>query len=82
MAHEQVAETAVQKRLYKLPSPVDDVVPYFQAAALGVAPLTSASGMKVKVLQYASYGLPVVGTLMNRRGLNSLLHLKKRGVKY
>ncbi len=41
---------------------VDNLTPHLLSAAIGLAPLTSGSGMKVKMLTYASHSLPVLGT--------------------
>lgn len=41
---------------------VDDLTPHLLKADIGVAPLISGSGMKVKMLTYASHALPVLGT--------------------
>jgi glycosyltransferase involved in cell wall biosynthesis len=39
-----------------------DIGPYFRGARLYVAPIFDGAGMKVKVAEALSYGLPVVGT--------------------
>lgn len=38
------------------------IEPYFESAILYVAPIFSGAGMKVKVAEALSYGLPVIGT--------------------
>ncbi len=52
----------------ELVGPKDNLSRQFSDAALGLAPLTSGSGMKVKMLEYASHGLPVVGTTVAASG--------------
>lgn len=42
-------------------SPID-MEPYFKAADIAIAPVFDGAGMKVKVAEALSYGLPVVGT--------------------
>lgn len=39
-----------------------DIGPYFQNASIYVAPIFNGAGMKVKVAEAMSYGLPIVGT--------------------
>jgi len=41
---------------------VDDIRPYLKEASLAVAPILSGSGMKVKMLNFASSGLPIITT--------------------
>ncbi|MDD3020667.1 MAG: glycosyltransferase family 4 protein [Alphaproteobacteria bacterium] len=48
--------------------PQDDLAPHFNKASVGLAPLNNGSGMKVKMLDYASFGLPVVGTTIAAMG--------------
>ncbi len=40
----------------------EDIAPFFQGAALYIAPIFSGAGMKVKVAEALSYGLRVIGT--------------------
>jgi glycosyltransferase involved in cell wall biosynthesis len=51
--------------------PQDDLALYFNKATVGLAPLNNGSGMKVKMLDYASFGLPVVGTTIAAMGYES-----------
>ncbi|GAA2338906.1 hypothetical protein GCM10010170_020730 [Dactylosporangium salmoneum] len=46
----------------RLHGPVVDLQAALRTAAVGVAPLDSGGGMKLKVLAYMAAGLPVVGT--------------------
>jgi len=39
-----------------------DIKPYFEKASIYLAPIFSGAGMKVKVAEALSYGLPVIGT--------------------
>lgn len=49
---------------------VDNITPYLLNATIGIAPLKSGSGMKVKMLTYASHALPVLGTPTALMGYN------------
>ncbi len=42
--------------------PVDDFRPYMRGASFAVAPITQGSGMKVKMLNFASLGVPIITT--------------------
>ncbi|MBO5052201.1 MAG: glycosyltransferase [Clostridia bacterium] len=58
---------ALQKRLAQttrvtLVDSPPDMAPYFRHAALYLAPILDGNGMKVKVAEALSYGLPVIGT--------------------
>lgn len=48
---------------------VDDPVPYFERAALAVAPLRYGAGVKLKVLEAVAAKLPVVGTSVAAEGV-------------
>jgi glycosyltransferase involved in cell wall biosynthesis len=48
---------------------VPDLSPYFEQCRLSIAPLRYGAGVKGKVLQSLSKGLPVVGTSMAAEGL-------------
>ena len=48
---------------------VDDLAPWYQQCALALAPLRYGAGVKGKVNQALSYGLPVVGTSMAFEGM-------------
>ena len=50
-----------QGRIMLIDSP-KDMDAYFRKASLSVAPVFDGAGMKVKVAEALSYGLPVVGT--------------------
>lgn len=60
-------DIAVLKNVVYL-GPQDDLAPHFNNATVGLAPLNNGSGMKVKMLDYASFGLPVVGTTIAAMG--------------
>jgi glycosyltransferase involved in cell wall biosynthesis len=48
---------------------VEDPLPYFEKAKLAVAPLRLGAGVKVKVLEALSAGLPVVATSVGAEGI-------------
>ena len=48
---------------------VEDLVPYLEGCALSIAPLRYGAGVKGKVNQALSYGLPVVGTSAALEGM-------------
>ena len=50
---------------------VDDVRPYFDAAAVAVAPLRIARGLQNKVLEAMAMGLPVVASSAAFNGINA-----------
>ena len=52
---------------------VEDVEPFFQSCVLSVAPLRYGAGVKGKVNQSMSYGVPVVGTHVAVEGMH-LVH--------
>lgn len=51
---------------------IDDLAPVFGQSAVAVAPQTVEGGLKTKVLDYASHGIPVIGTPMAFRGLDHM----------
>lgn len=42
--------------------PVDDISPYLVSTAVGLSPIVSGSGMKIKNLTYLSNGIPCIST--------------------
>lgn len=48
---------------------VDDPIPYFERAALAIAPLRFGAGVKLKVLEAIAARLPVVGTSVAAEGV-------------
>jgi glycosyltransferase involved in cell wall biosynthesis len=50
---------------------VDDLEPYLRRSALLVVPLHSGSGMRVKILEAFSRGLPVVSTTVGVEGIEA-----------
>ena len=52
--------------------PVDDVLPWLQAADVGLNPVTEGSGSNVKLAEYCGAGLPVVTTEVGLRGFEDL----------
>jgi len=50
---------------------VDDLNAALSIATLAIAPITSGSGIKVKMLDYCAAGLPILGTPLAFRGLPS-----------
>ena len=51
---------------------VDDVLPWLQAADVGLNPVSEGSGSNVKLAEYAAAGLPVVTTAFGLRGYEAL----------
>jgi len=49
---------------------VDDPAPYFEAADVAVAPLIAGAGIKIKVLELLSAGLPLVSTPVGAEGID------------
>ena len=52
---------AADRRVFLIDTPAD-MAPYFQHASVYLAPVFDGAGMKVKVAESLSYGLPLVGT--------------------
>ena len=50
--------------------PVPDIAPYFERAAVVLAPVRTGGGMRTKVLQAMAYGKPVVTTTRGAEGLS------------
>jgi len=48
---------------------VDDLSPLLEKTELFVVPLTSGSGIRVKILDAFAWGLPVVSTTVGREGI-------------
>src|SRR5262249_34102185 len=51
---------------------IDDLTPILSRSALGIAPLFTGAGLKVKILTYAAHALPVVGTTIAFSGYNGI----------
>lgn len=49
---------------------VKDVLPYFKKAGVFVTPIRAGAGVRVKILEAFSFGLPVVSTKMAASGIN------------
>lgn len=49
---------------------VPDLVPYLESAMVSIAPLRYGSGMKGKIAEAMSYGLPVVTTAIGAEGMH------------
>ena len=49
---------------------VEDILPYYQAADIFIAPFRLARGVQNKVLQAFSCALPVISTPMGAEGIN------------
>ncbi len=49
---------------------VEDLVPYLQSCRVSISPLRYGAGVKGKVNQALSYGLPVVATSLSVEGMN------------
>ncbi len=52
--------------------PVPDILPYFQAADIGLNPIRLGSGSNIKLLQYLGAGLAVLSTDFGMRGFDDL----------
>ncbi|MDI9358945.1 MAG: glycosyltransferase [Phycisphaerales bacterium] len=50
---------------------VDDLTPYYRASKIAICPMLSGTGIKIKVLESLSYGLPVVANIRGNDGLIS-----------
>jgi glycosyltransferase involved in cell wall biosynthesis len=48
---------------------VDDVRPFYESAAVAVAPLRSGSGTRLKILEAMAAGVPVVSTRLGAEGI-------------
>ncbi|MCS4303834.1 glycosyltransferase [Chryseobacterium sp. BIGb0232] len=55
---------------------VDDLQEFYSHARVAICPMMSGTGVKIKVLEALSYGLPVV---TNRRGVDGLINKKNNG---
>lgn len=55
---------------------VDDLEKFYTNAKIAICPMLSGTGIKIKVLEALSYGLPVV---TNRRGVDGLVNKKNNG---
>lgn len=55
---------------------VDDLHEFYTNAKIAICPMLSGTGVKIKVLEALSYGLPVV---TNRRGIDGLINKKNNG---
>lgn len=55
---------------------VEDLSEYYQKSKITICPMISGTGIKIKVLESLSYGLPVV---TSRRGVDGLLNKSKNG---
>jgi len=49
---------------------IDDITPYFNIADIAINPMLSGSGTNLKMLEYLSFGLPVITTKIGSRGFN------------
>ncbi len=54
---------------------VEDPVPYFERARIAIAPLRLGAGIKVKVLECLSAGIPVVATDIGAEGIEKCTNL-------
>lgn len=50
---------------------VPDVAPYLERAHISIAPLRFGAGVKVKIIESLSYGVPVVATTMAADGISA-----------
>src|SRR5262249_45309060 len=50
--------------------PVDEVLSYYRGCSLAVVPLRSGSGTRLKILEAAAMGVPMVSTTLGAEGLD------------
>lgn len=55
---------------------VDDLDEFYQNAKIAICPMLSGTGIKIKVIEALSYGIPVV---TNRRGVDGLTNKNENG---
>ncbi len=55
---------------------VDDIDSFYKKARIAICPMLSGTGIKIKVLEALSFGLPVV---TNRRGVDGLINKTNNG---
>lgn len=55
---------------------VDDLKDFYQHSKIAICPMLSGTGIKIKVVEALSYGIPVV---TNRRGVDGLVNKKDNG---
>ena len=55
---------------------VDDLNDFYNRAKVAICPMLSGTGIKIKVIEALSYGIPVV---TNRRGVDGLVNKKENG---
>ncbi len=63
----------LQDRDYCYAGFVDDIDTYFMGADVFINPIISGGGIKVKLVEALSYGLPVVSTIQGAAGINQEL---------
>lgn len=55
---------------------VDDLDDFYKKSKVSICPMLSGTGIKIKVIEALSYGIPVV---TNRRGVDGLVNKKENG---
>ena len=55
---------------------VDDLDEFYRNSKIAICPMLSGTGIKIKVIEALSYGIPVV---TNRRGVDGLVNKKENG---
>lgn len=55
---------------------VDDLDDFYKNSKIAICPMLSGTGIKIKVIEALSYGIPVV---TNRRGVDGLVNKKENG---
>lgn len=55
---------------------IEDIISFYTSAKMTICPMLSGTGVKIKVLESLSYGLPVV---TNRRGVDGLINKMNNG---
>ncbi len=55
---------------------VDDLHEYYSQSKIAICPMLSGTGIKIKVIEALSYGIPVV---TNHRGVDGLINKKENG---
>lgn len=75
--NEEIREACAKACRCILVESPDDMAPYFNDASFYIAPVFDGAGMKVKVAEAMSYGLPVIGTKHAMIGYERSLEVNK-----
>jgi polysaccharide biosynthesis protein PslH len=58
-----------RRRGVEMPGRVPDLAPYYAEATLSIAPIRVGAGTRIKLLESAAYGVPIVSTRVAAEGL-------------